>query len=187
MSNDELTLQVIDALTGADVPYMLVGSLSSNYYGVVRATKDADFVIELGDRRFSEITERLGPHFRVEPQMSFETVTMTTRRILTVVDNQFQIELFSLSDDEHDRERFRRRRRLNYLGRSIWLPTAEDVIITKLTWLFRNPRGKDRDDVRDVLAVQRDALDFAYIHSWCDRHGTRALLDEIRASIPKID
>jgi len=187
MSDDELTLQVVDALAGAGVAYMLVGSLSSNYYGVLRATKDADFVIDLGNRPFAEISRRLGSHFRVEPQMSFETVTMTTRRIIDVVDDSFRVELFNLSEDDHDQERFRRRRSLEYLGRSLWLPTAEDVIITRLTWLFRNPRGKDRDDIRDVLAVQGDAIDFAYIHGWCDRHGTRALLDEIRASIPKLD
>src|SRR5262249_17404332 len=150
------------------------------------ATKDVDFVIDLANRSFAEISKRLGSHFRVEPQMSFETVTMTMRRIIDVVDHSFRIELFQLSDDDHDQERFRRRR-LDYLGRSLCLPTGEDVIVTKLNWLFRNPRGKDRDDIRSVLAVQGDALDFDYIHSWCDRHGTRALLDEIRASIPKID
>ena len=187
MSNDELTLQVVDALTEANVPYMLVGSLSSNYYGVIRATKDADFVVDLANRQFTDISQRLKPHFRVDPQLTFESVTMTTRRIIDVADNSFRVELFQLSDDEHDQERFRRRRRLDYLGRSIYLPTPEDVIITKLNWLFRNPRGKDREDVRDVVAVQGSALDFDYIHSWCDRHGTRALLDEIRASIPRFD
>ena len=32
-----------------------------------------------------------------------------------------------------------------------------------------------------------EALDWDYIHHWCHLHGTRALLDEIRASIPPID
>ncbi len=62
------------------------------------------------------------------------------------------------------------------------MPTAEDVIITKLRWA----RSKDRDDVRDVIAVQGDAIDWPYVHAWADQHGTRGLLDEIRASIPPI-
>jgi hypothetical protein len=42
--------------------------------------------------------------------------------------------------------------------------------------------------VRDVIAVQGDELlDWDYIHHWCGIHGTRVLLDEIRASIPPID
>ena len=43
---------------------------------------------------------------------------------------------------------------------------------------------KDRDDARNILAVQGDALDFAYIGRWCDTHGTRARLEELRRSIP---
>lgn len=51
------------------------------------------------------------------------------------------------------------------------------------------PRStKDADDLRDVIAVQGDeALDWDYIHRWTAEHGTRELLDEIRASIPPLD
>jgi hypothetical protein len=68
----------------------------------------------------------------------------------------------------------------------VFVQTAEDVIVTKLHWALRSSRGKDREDVRDVIAVQGDAIDWAYVYSWCDRHGTRELLDEIRRSIPPI-
>ena len=35
-----------------------------------------------------------------------------------------------------------------------------------------------------MIAIQRDRIDWDYVNSWCDRHGSRALLDEIRRSIP---
>jgi hypothetical protein len=38
-----------------------------------------------------------------------------------------------------------------------------------------------------VMAVQGEDLDWNYIHHWTAIHGTRTKLDEIRASIPKID
>jgi hypothetical protein len=62
----------------------------------------------------------------------------------------------------------------------VFLPAADDVIITKLRWC----RSKDRDDIRDVIVIQGDAIDWDYVHGWCAQHGTRALLDEIRATIP---
>jgi hypothetical protein len=31
-----------------------------------------------------------------------------------------------------------------------------------------------------------DAAGIAYIESWCDRHNTRALLEELRAAVPPI-
>ena len=48
MTGDEAVLAVIEALEGLGVGYMLVGSLSSNFYGIPRATQDADFVIQFG-------------------------------------------------------------------------------------------------------------------------------------------
>ncbi|MFI5458783.1 MAG: hypothetical protein ACHRXM_25425, partial [Isosphaerales bacterium] len=83
-------------------------------------------------------------------------------------------------------ERFRRRRQISLLDRQVWMPTVEDVIVTKIHWALLGRRSKDRDDVRDVVAVQGDRIDWDYVHKWCEQHGTRALLDEIRRSIPPI-
>jgi hypothetical protein len=69
-------------------------------------------------------------------------------------------------------------------GRRVYVPTAEDVIVTKLYWALSRKHPKDRYDVRDVIAVQHHRLDWDYVYSWADRHGTRALLEEIRGEIP---
>jgi hypothetical protein len=79
MNSDEATVAVIDALHALDIPYILVGSLASNLYGIPRSTKDVE-------------------------------------------------------------------------------------------------------DARGVVAVQGDPLDWNYIRRWCDAHGTRELLDKVRAS-----
>ena len=60
------------------------------------------------------------------------------------------------------------------------------MIITKLHWAVLANRSKDRDDIRDMITVQGDRIDWDYVHGWCEKHGTRALLDEIRRSIPPI-
>jgi hypothetical protein len=186
MTSEEAFLAVIDALEKHHVPYMVVGSFSSNYYGIARSTRDADFVVQLDAGAITHIARHLGASFHLDPQMSFETATMTSRHILDVVGSPFKIELFHLSDDPHDQERFRRRKRVKLLEKEAYLPTAEDVIITKLRWAQGTTRSKDRDDIEAVLAVQGDALDWPYVYSWCDQHGTRALLDEIRRSLPPL-
>lgn len=186
-TEQEATLAVIDALETLGIPYMLVGSLSSNVYGIPRSTHDADFVIECAAELLPRMAAHLGPAYRLDPQMTFETATMTGRHILNVVGIPFKIELFHLSDDLHDRERFKRRRRQKLLDREINLPTREDVIITKLRWALILKRSKDLDDVKAVLAVQGPKnIDWHYVYGWCDQHGTRALLDEIRSSIPPL-
>lgn len=186
MKGEEATATVVGVLDELDIPYMLVGSFSSNFYGVPRGTQDADLVVQLQDTSVQTIAERLGPMFRLESQVSFETVTGTTRHVLQVADSAFTIELFLLSGDPHDQERFRRRRQVLTLSQATFVPTPEDVIITKLRWSERGARTKDVDDVRNVIAVQADGVDWDYVNAWCDRHGTRDLLDEIRRSIPAV-
>jgi hypothetical protein len=184
MTSNQATVAVIEALESLGIPYMVVGSLSSNYYGVARSTHDADFVVHLESASIGQVMQRIGPGLRLDSQMSFETVTGTSKYVLTLPDDRFKIELFLLSDDLHDQQRFARRRRGVTAGRETFVPTAEDVIIMKLRWSLRVARTKDIDDVRNVLAVQRNALDWEYLHHWCDIHGTRKLLDDLRASLP---
>jgi len=165
---------------------MVVGSFSTNYYGEPRSTQDLDVVLDPGSYSLKSLFGQLGPEFEFDPQLSFETATGTKRNIVAIRGIKFKIELFRLSDDAHDRERFRRRQIVTLPDFETFLPPPEDVIITKLRWAMQAGRGKDIDDVRKVIAVQANQLDWEYVNHWCDVHGTRSLLDEIRASIPPI-
>lgn len=180
------TAKMIEALESLGVPYMVVGSLSANLYGIPRSTKDADFVVQFDPVTPVQVAARLGDSFQLEPQSRFESVTGTTCHRIQVRGSGFKIELFELSNDDHDQERFRRRVRVQSPDGRTWVPRPEDVVITKLRWALRGKRGKDHDDVRDVISVSGPQLDWDYVHRWADIHGTRKLLDELRASIPPI-
>ena len=186
---NEVAARVVAAFDELGIEYFLAGSFSSNYYGIPRSTKDADFVAVLSGK-IGMLEAALGSGLELDAQTSFETVTGTLREIIRVPSVPFEVEIFHLSKDSHDQSRFERRRTVfdELVGCEICLPTAEDVIVTKLRWAVRAKRSKDADDVRDVIAVQGDeVLDWEYIHHWCAEHGTRELLDEIRASIPPLD
>jgi hypothetical protein len=177
-----LMVRAADALAGCGIAYLLAGSFSTNYYGIPRSTKDADFVVQLRSAVPGEFLGRLGSDFSADPQLSFETNTGTYRQEIRHARSPFKLELFLLSSDAHDQACFQRRVGVALFERRLWLPTPEDVIVWKLRW----PRSKDRDDVRGVIGVQGDRLDWPYIEGWCERHGTRALLEEIRRTVPKI-
>lgn len=164
---------------------MITGSLSSNVYGIARSTKDANLVAELNTGDLQRIMQRLGSEFSLETRAMLETLAGTTRRIIHVKDTEFKLKVFGLSQDHFDRSRFRRRVRqfLPAFDREVWVPTAEDVIVMKIRW----SRSKDKDDVRDVIAVQADVLDWDYIFLGADEHNTRQSVEEVRDSIPPLD
>ncbi len=180
MTAEQIVYQVLDALDAAGVPFMLVGSFSSNFYGVPRSTRDVDFVVNLGNISPAEVARRLGPDFQLDPQMSFETVTGTSRFIAVHSASAFKVEFFLLSDDPHDRERFARRRLESMPGHQTYVASPEDIIITKLRWSKSGNRKKDVDDVRNVIRIQGNAIDWGYVEYWCGLHGTRDLLDRTR-------
>src|SRR5207248_11141377 len=101
------------------------------------------------------------------------------RYILTHPKAKFKVELFLLSDDPHDQTRFARRKQVTIAGRLMYVPTPEDVIVTKLRWSRGGGRAKDIGDIENVLAVQRDKLDLPYIRTWCDQHNTRELFEKL--------
>lgn len=174
----EALVEVLAALGTLEIPYMLVGSFSSNYYSYPRATNDADIVIQYSKGDLDRIRNCLGDDYSLDVQMSFETLTGSVRNVLTFKPTKFDIEIFRLGDDEHHNVRFSRRRSVQvaeFKAEAI-VPAPEDVIIQKLRWR----REKDIDDARKVMLIQADRLDWKYIQSWTDKHGTTELLDRLR-------
>jgi hypothetical protein len=170
---------IVDAFDTGGIKYMLVGSFSSNVYGVARATQDADFVIELSDANAAQLSALLGPSFRVDPQLSFETITGTSRLQGRHLPSGFDVEFFLLPSDEYQQMRFSRRRAQTMHDRRVMLPSAEDVIVQKLRWYSLKSRPKDLLDAVNVLAVQFGRLDLDYIRQWADRHGSRQLFERL--------
>jgi hypothetical protein len=182
VNSDEAVTRFVQALNNLGAPYVIVGSLSSNYYGIARSTEDADFVLHVQSDEINQLARDLPDDFRLNPQVGFETIGGTTRHEFEIAGGGFKIEVFELTDDPFAQERFARRVPGVIAGQNTFYPTPEDVIVQKLRWA----RSKDLDDIRDVISVQASNLDWAYIHRWCDAHGTRAVLDDIRRSIPEI-
>jgi hypothetical protein len=180
MNTDDIVFAVIDFLNEHDVPYMLVGSLATNVYCVPRSTEDGDVVVQSNivqiARQISQT--HAGVHF--DPQVSFESVTATKKVVLRTTGHGFEIELFQLSNDEHDQMRFSRRIQVKTMDRTVWVASLEDMIVTKLRWSLQAGREKDISDARNLIGAQFEIVDWPYAESWCDRHGTRELLERLK-------
>jgi len=176
----DVACTMAQTLERAGIEYSIVGALTSMYYGMSRNTMDADFVVELSAKKISDVAAELPAGFVLERQPRFEMFTSKTYYGIAVAGTNFRIDLFCLSDDPFDRSNFSRRRKVQLQGREVFFPSPEDVVVQKLRW----QRHKDLSDALDVLTIQGQSLDFAYIEHWSDQHGTRALLDKLRSEIP---
>jgi hypothetical protein len=57
--------------------------------------------------------------------------------------------------------------------------------VEELRWSMNASLPKDREDVRNILAVQGARLDWSHLDHWTTEHATTLLLADIRASLPQ--
>jgi hypothetical protein len=55
MNGSEAVQEVIAPLADCGIHFILVGSYSTNAYGIPRSTEDADFVVELSERQGTRV------------------------------------------------------------------------------------------------------------------------------------
>ncbi len=137
MKAEEIVRRVLASLDSLHIPYVIVGSFATNLYGVARATKDVDLVVQIGPGQLNKLIEMLEPELKCDRQLGFESVAGTKKIELQDRETSFTVELFWHSDDPHDQERFARRQEFTIFGREVWALSREDVLVTKLRWLLR--------------------------------------------------
>jgi len=113
-------------------------SMLSSVFGIPRATKDVDIVLQVqAPELLHSLEQRLADVVEFDPQVTFETITGSCRHIVTAKTRPpFIVKLFELGEDPFVIERFSRRRTewSGQFARKIFFPTAEDVIVQKLRW-----------------------------------------------------
>jgi len=181
----EAVRQALIALNASGIPYALSGFLASNFYVVARSTKGVDFFVGTDAASLARLFDSLRDQFDTDRRPSFEIATHTTRYIPDHRSSAFKTELFLLSHDRFDCSRFARRRLDAYEDIPVWVMATENMMVQKFRWLKLSRNPKHREVVRRVLAYSGAGLDIAYVFRWTDRHGTRALLEEIREEVER--
>lgn len=181
MSEDAVLLTVVERLEGAGVPYMVVGSYASNAYGRPRSSFDADVVVDLDRAQVDAFVRAFAPDFVIDAAAVRRDVEAGRMFNLIPRSGIFKVGLIPLRRTAFAREEFGRRRRLRVFGRDLWLPSPEDVILSKLAWHRRGGEVSERqiEDARDVYRTQQDALDRAYLERWAGELGIADLLERV--------
>ncbi len=71
MTAIEVAVRVVDSLNSTDIPYVLVGSFSSNYRGIPRSTNDADFVVPLNPGEMTKLWTLFERDFDLDPRLAY--------------------------------------------------------------------------------------------------------------------
>jgi hypothetical protein len=175
----ELLAEVVGRLDGSGIPHMLAGSVASTYHGEPRTTQDIDLVIDPDERSLAAFAGSFDPvRFYVGNAMD----ALRRREQFNVIDTLtgWKVDLIIRKDRPFSREEFARRRFVRIGGVDTWTASAEDTVLAKLEWLDQGGSDRQLRDVVGILAVQRGALDEAYLDLWAADLGVTDLLGEAR-------
>ncbi len=167
MTEQELLLDCLRRLNGQDISYMLTGSMASNAWGIPRTTHNLDFVVQLPP---SQIARFIGA-FRSEDYFVDEAMVGSAYQPpnqfnVLHIPSALKVDFWMLTSSEFEGEMFRRKVKDLWLGESVWIATAEDVVLHKLYWNKLTPSERQLGDVAGVMAVQGGRLDEDYLRKW---------------------
>ncbi len=90
--------------------------------------------------------------------------------------------MYILGGKPFELEEFARRRPLVSDGRTIWVATPEDLIVSKLNWYRLGGEVFERQwrDVVGLVQLHRERLDLNYLELWLERLDLKALWEKLR-------
>jgi len=167
MSVSEVFHRITSALGEAGIAYMLAGSFASAYYGAPRTTQDIDLVIAATADQLRTFVQLLSnDQYYVDLDAALEA--RQHQSLFNVVDmaTGWKIDLIIRKSRPFSEEEFRRRKLVNLQGSSLFVESAEDVVVSKLEWARLAQSQRHIEDVAGILRMRWDSLDRAYLEKW---------------------
>jgi hypothetical protein len=157
---------------------MLTGSMASNAWGIPRTTHDLDFVIQLPPAQVSRFVGAFAsPDYFLDEAALRAAYDPPHQFNLIHIPSALKADFWMLKPLPFEREMFSRRLKDIWFGETIWLATAEDVILHKLYWNQITPSERQLGDVAGVVQVQRGNLNEAYLRNWAIELGVSTDLE----------
>ena len=160
--------QVADIFASQGIRYLVSGSIASSFYGIPRATRDADIVAEIGSWQVVPLVKALKAEFYVDADLVADAVLHKSSFNIFYMATMFKVDVFVLKETQVFQLEMDRRKEYQIPEQkhiSLYMATAEDIIIQKLLWYRLGGEVSDNQwsDVLGVLKVQKEMLDYKYL------------------------
>lgn len=150
----------VEAIETVSLRYAVVGGLAVGAWGVVRATRDVDLYVDLGDGHRKPLKQELEKRGFDVPAMDGELQRFGVFRARHTAAGVF-VDMFSAVGPLGEAI-LSRCRQVDLQGKRYLFASPEDLAVLKAF----SDRERDHDDLAKLLAVRRDEMDLDYIHQW---------------------
>ena len=160
-------IRIRAALAAAGVPYMLTGSFASSLHGTPRVTHDIDVVI-------APVLGTLKVLLKQFPEDQYYVSEDAALRaygeegMFNIVDfaTGWKIDFIMRKSRPFSTEEFDRRREEELDGVTIFVASAEDIVVAKLEWAKLSESDRQLRDAAGILSSRTNELDLDYVERW---------------------
>lgn len=168
--------RIVEALESEGIAYMIVGGFAVSYHNRARTTNDIDLVVQI----YPKHVEKILTHF--PDWMGFKGAfeqNVANGQLFNITDFETGIryDFMVYQDSDYTYEAFQRRVHVDFMGRSCWMSSKEDLVVSKLKWYAASKSEKQLEDLKFLLLDP--LLDMDYIRHWTKRLNikTHGILD----------
>lgn len=158
---------LVGKLESVNIPYMLVGSVASSFYGDPRLTRDIDVVVELLPTHVSNFESIFSSNDFYVPPMEVLSDEVLNKRSFNLIHHEtgLKIDVVIKKLAPHSIKEFSRRQKHQILPQlEGFIASPEDVIIKKLQYFQEGGSQKHLTDCRSIL--NQANVDLEYIEHW---------------------
>ena len=173
MSDTAELLEVVDAVIGAlrrhAIPYFVTGSFASSIHGEFRATNDIDVVADIDASLLPAFVHDLDAAFVADLEQATSSLVAGTSFNLIHRTTYLKVDLFPC-DSAFNRSALLRAVIIEVPGahETLRVSSLEDILLAKLRWyrLGGESSAVQQRDVRQLIELNREELDMAYLRQW---------------------
>jgi hypothetical protein len=173
LEQTDLLREIIQALERLDIPYMVVGSLASTFYGEPRMTQDIDVVVDLKEQKVRPLCSAFSSDdYYVSEQAAVGAVRARGQFNIIHSTSGNKVDLLIMPANAWgESEMSRRQRTLILPDLEGYCARPEDVILGKMQYFQEGGSEKHLRDIIGILKVSGDAVDREYVARWAQKMG----------------
>jgi hypothetical protein len=124
----------------------------------------------------------LGDGFYVDADMVRDAIRRLASFNIIDMTTMMKVDIFVAGRGELQKVEMERRESYSFDSQTtLWLASAEDIVLQKLDWYRKGNRISERqwNDALGVLKVRGDAMDVSYMQKWARELGIEELLTQL--------
>jgi hypothetical protein len=183
MEPNELLQYAADTLERLMVPYLVTGSMATIAFGEARFTNDVDIVADLQLSHVDSLCAAFpGPDYYCSRTAVEDAVRRRFQFNVIHPASGLKIDFMVPTNDAFNRSRLSRGRQVttDETGHQARFASPEDAILKKLEYFREGGSDKHVRDIKGVLLIQGDAIDFDYLDKWAEYLGVADQLAQIQ-------